>query len=596
MLLGLFWLFFVVAGFGKCHATNISYDGRSLIIDGKHQLLFSGSIHYPRSLPEMWSSLIKKAKQGGIDVIDTYVFWNLHESQQGQIENEYERIEGAFEDNSGSRYVHWAADFAVGLKTGVPWIMCSQTDAPDPLINTCNGFRCGEKFGGPNSPDKPSMWTENWTGLYGEEPFVRSAEEIAFSVAEFIAKKQGSYVNYYMYHGGTNFGRTAAARIITSYYDQAPLDEYGFTRQPLWGHLKELHAVVKLCTQPLLFGSYEYSDLGEDKEAHVFKGESGECAAFLINNDNTTTSAKVHFQNSSFHLPPMSISILPDCKNVAFNTAKVTTQQDTRSMSVKHKFDSSESWEEFREPIPTFSNTSLKAQELLGHMTTTNNTSDYLWYTVSYQHDSDAKARLLYAISESHVLHLFVNGTYIGYAHGGKKWFKLEEKVHLNKGTNEIALLSVMVGFPDSGAFLERKTLGIINVTIQSQMLNNYKWGYQVGLTGESLSIFTKHGSKKVEWTSFQGKGPRLTQFDAPEGKDPLALNLGSMGKGEVWVNGQSIGRYWVSLHTPQNRPSQTWYNVPRGFLKSKGNLLVILEEEYGDPVKITLDTVSISN
>ncbi|OMO50698.1 hypothetical protein COLO4_37919 [Corchorus olitorius] len=36
-------------------------------------------------------------------------------------------------------------------------------------------------------------------------------------------------------------------------------------------------------------------------------------------------------------------------------------------------------------------------------------------------------------------------------------------------------------------------------------------------------------------------------------------------------------------------------YNVPRAFLKSKGNLLVILEEEYGDPVKITLDRVSIS-
>jgi len=29
------------------------------------------------------------------------------------------------------------------------------------------------------------------------------------------------------YHGGTNFGRTASAYVITSYYDQAPIDEYG---------------------------------------------------------------------------------------------------------------------------------------------------------------------------------------------------------------------------------------------------------------------------------------------------------------------------------------------------------------------------------
>nr|GFD36597.1 beta-galactosidase 3-like [Tanacetum cinerariifolium] len=31
----------------------------------------------------------------------------------------------------------WAAEMAVGLRTGVPWIMCKQDDAPDPIINTC---------------------------------------------------------------------------------------------------------------------------------------------------------------------------------------------------------------------------------------------------------------------------------------------------------------------------------------------------------------------------------------------------------------------------------------------------------------------------
>ncbi|KAL9252723.1 Beta-galactosidase 6-like protein [Drosera capensis] len=31
----------------------------------------------------MWPSLIGKAKAGGLDVIQTYVFWNLHEPQPG---------------------------------------------------------------------------------------------------------------------------------------------------------------------------------------------------------------------------------------------------------------------------------------------------------------------------------------------------------------------------------------------------------------------------------------------------------------------------------------------------------------------------------
>jgi len=33
----------------------------------------------------MWPDLISKAKEGGLDVIQTYVFWNLHEPQEGQV-------------------------------------------------------------------------------------------------------------------------------------------------------------------------------------------------------------------------------------------------------------------------------------------------------------------------------------------------------------------------------------------------------------------------------------------------------------------------------------------------------------------------------
>lgn len=52
------------------------------------------------------------------------------------------------------------------------------------------------------------------------------------------------------------------------------------------------------------------------------------------------------------------------------------------------------------------------------------------------------------------------------------------------------------------------------------------------------------------------------TTFDAPVGNDPVALNLSSMGKGEVYVNEQSIGRYWVSFHTDSGVPSQIWYLI----------------------------------
>ncbi|XP_030958497.1 beta-galactosidase 16-like [Quercus lobata] len=85
----------------------------------------------------------------------------------------------------------------------------------------------------------------------------------------------------------------------------------------------------------------------------------------------------------------------------------------------------------------------------------------------------------------------------------------------------------------------------------------------EVGLSGEKLNIHTEQGSSNIQWRRFGNSNhQRLTwyktQFDAPKGNDPVALNLGSMGKGEAWVNGQSIGQYWVSFLTPEGSPSQT--------------------------------------
>ncbi|KAJ9166686.1 hypothetical protein P3X46_021396 [Hevea brasiliensis] len=673
---------------------NVTYDGRSLIINGQHRILFSGSIHYPRSTPQMWPALISKAKEGGLDVIQTYVFWNLHEPVQGQydfserkdiirfmkeiqaqglyatlrigpfieaewtygglpfwlhdipgivfrsdnqpfkdhmqrfvskivnmmkseklyasqggpiiisqIENEYQTIEAAFHEK-GPRYVRWAAAMAVSLQTGVPWVMCKQMDAPDPVINTCNGMQCGETFAGPNSPNKPSMWTENWTSFYqayGGETYMRSAQDIAFHVALFIAKN-GSYINYYMYHGGTNFGRTASAFVITSYYDQAPLDEYGLIRQPKWGHLKELHTTIKSCSKTLLNGAHDTFPLGKLQEAYVFRGNSGECVAFLVNND-MRKDVKVLFQNISYELPHKSISILPDCKTITFNTAQVNTQSSTRSVIKNQKFNSIERWEEYKETIATFDKTSLRAKTLLDHMSTTKDTSDYLWYTFRFQNNFSDAQPVIRARSHGHVLHAYVNGVYAGSAHGNHKntSFTLENSVYLRNGTNNVAFLSVTVGLPDSGAYLERKVAGLHTVRIQHKDFTNYKWGYQVGLLGEKLQIYTDDATNKVQWNKFGSSTyqPLIwykTLFDAPSGNDPVALNLSSMGKGEVWVNGQSIGRYWVSFHTPKGKPSQTRYHIPRSFLRPTGNLLVLLEEEKGYPPRITLDTISIRN
>ena len=67
---------------------NVTYDRKSPLINGQRRILISGSIHYPRSTPEMWEDLIWKAKHGGLDVIDTYVFWDVHEPSPGNYDFE----------------------------------------------------------------------------------------------------------------------------------------------------------------------------------------------------------------------------------------------------------------------------------------------------------------------------------------------------------------------------------------------------------------------------------------------------------------------------------------------------------------------------
>ncbi|CAI0468985.1 unnamed protein product [Linum tenue] len=471
-------LFFLLLCFELGSAGNVTYDARSLIVDGHRKLLISASIHYPRSVPAMWPGLVQTAKEGGVDVIETYVFWNGHEiapsvynfegrfdlvkfvktvqqagmycilrigpfvaaewnyggvpvwlhyipgtvfrtdnenfklmkkeklfaSQGGpiilsQVENEYGYYEQGYGEG-GKRYAQWAAKMAVAQNTGVPWIMCQQYDAPDPVIDTCNGFYC-DAFK-PTAPHRPKIWTENWPGwfqLFGAPNPHRPAEDVAFAVARFF-QKGGTVNNYYMYHGGTNFGRTAGGPFITTSYDyEAPIDEYVYLILPKWGHLKELHRAIKLCENLLLTSNPVNISLGPSQE--------GGCAAFLANTDDKN-DVTVSFRNASYHLPAWSVSILPDCKTEVYNSAEV------------HHPD--------MQPLQA----DLVKSSLEDHVNVTKDASDYLWYTTSITVSEDEKflkqgrSPVLMIDSKGHAVHVFVNGQLQGFYFF---WF-LQKQVH----------------------------------------------------------------------------------------------------------------------------------------------------------------------
>ncbi|KAI4325453.1 hypothetical protein MLD38_030853 [Melastoma candidum] len=715
----------VVLGFLGLVQGSVTYDRKSLVIDGQRRILFSGSIHYPRSTPEMWEDLVLKAKDGGLDVIETYVFWNVHEPSPGnynfegradlvrfiktiqkaglyahlrigpyvcaewnfggfpvwlkyvpgisfrtdnepfkramqgftekivnlmksenlfesqggpiilsQIENEYgeqSKLLGA----PGHKYISWAAKMAVGMGTGVPWVMCKEEDAPDPVINTCNGFYC-DKFT-PNQPYKPLIWTEAWSGWFtdfGGPIHERPVEDLAFAVTRFI-QKGGSFVNYYMYHGGTNFGRTAGGPFITTSYDyDAPIDEYGLLRQPKYGHLKELHQSIKMCERALVQSDPIITSLGSSQQAHVYTTESGDCSAFLANYDDKST-ARVIFDNMHYSLPPWSISILPDCRNVVFNTAKVGVQ--TSQMQMKPVDMDMLSWESYNEDLSSLDYSStFTASGLLDQINVTKDASDYLWYLTSVDIGSSesflrgGELPTLIVHSAGHAVHIFVNGQLSGSAFGTRedRKFTYQGKVNLQAGTNRIALLSVAVGLPNVGGHFETWNTGILGPVALHGLdhgnrdLSWQKWTYHVGLKGEEMSLNSPSSVSSVDWTHtsliVQKQQPltwHKAYFDAPDGDEPLAIDMNGMGKGQIWINGESIGRYWTAyaygnckgcsykgmFRPPKcqlgcGQPTQRWYHLPRSWLKPSNNLLVIFEELGGNPSKISVVKRSVSS
>ncbi|XP_042758061.1 beta-galactosidase 15 [Lactuca sativa] len=713
------------------NATKVSHDGRAITIDGQRRLLICGSIHYPRSTPEMWPDLIKKAKEGGLDAIETYVFWNAHEpfrrqydfsgnldfirfiktiqdhglyvvlrigpyvcaewnyggfplwlhnmrgieelrtantvymkemqnftekivdmvkkeklfaSQGGpiilsQVENEYGNVMTSY-GHAGKVYIDWCAKMADSLNIGVPWIMCQQNDAPKPMINTCNGWYCDEFT--PNNPNSPKMWTENWTGWFkswgGSDPF-RTTEDIAYATARFF-QYGGTFNNYYMYHGGTNFGRTAGGPLITTSYDyDAPLDEYGNFNQPKFGHLKELHDALHSMEKVLTHGNVSHTDMGNSVSASIYQSNDG--TGCFLSNTNTTSDARVSFQGAIYDIPAWSVSVLPDCKNEVYNTAKVNTE----TWVIEKKANQTE-----QEPVPlkwawrheNIDDTVIKGKgdksaSKLMDQKAANDVSDYLWYMTSVNIDENdpiwSDDMSLRVNCTGQVLHAYVNGEYIGreFVTYGIFHYVFEKKIKLKPGINQITLLSVTTGFQHYGPKFDMIANGVPGpVEIIGRKgdqtvitdLSSHEWSFKAGIKSiDQYNNLVKVDSS--EWKTHELPTQRKmtwykTTFKAPMGTDPVSLDLDGLGKGLAWVNGKSIGRYWPSNIAKSHncsekgcdyrgkydnnkcvracgQPTQRWYHVPRSFLvDGDQNELVLWEEFGGNPSSVNFQTVSV--
>ena len=62
---------------------TISVNNYYIAVDGRPFIPIMGEFHYSRYPYRYWDESLKKMKAGGINVVATYVFWNLHEEKEG---------------------------------------------------------------------------------------------------------------------------------------------------------------------------------------------------------------------------------------------------------------------------------------------------------------------------------------------------------------------------------------------------------------------------------------------------------------------------------------------------------------------------------
>ncbi|MFG0241894.1 MAG: beta-galactosidase [Phycisphaerales bacterium JB054] len=82
------------------------------------------------------------------------------------------------------------------------------------------------------------------------------------------------------------------------------------------------------------------------------------------------------------------------------------------------------------------------------------------------------------------------------------------------------------------------------------------------------------------------------TEFETPEADRNVALTIAGLSKGQFYLNGRHVGRYFVASEG-KAVPPQHEYLLPRSWLVSEGvNELVLFDEHGGDPAKCTLSAV----
>ncbi|MBN1900124.1 beta-galactosidase [Candidatus Sumerlaeota bacterium] len=540
-----------------------------------------------------------------------------------QLESEYDMIKGNY-GLDGETYIRWCAELGESLNLGIPLIMCS--GAAPGAIETTNAFEAHDKIKdfATYHPDKPVLWTENWTGwydIYGYPRHRRSAENLSYSTARFIAGG-GSMVNYYPFFGGTNFAREGMYLLTSSYDYDAPLNEEGFPTRK-YCHLTKLHYFLRKYEEIILSTENPYLEqIGNQKFAFIYRDED-QNLVFLCN--DSLSDSLVNYESQNYILGAKSVMMIGNGR-VIMHTADLS-YSCAKWRDVAHKETQPLEMLWRNEPLPHKWSDLHKSRITASHpeeqLQYTRDETDYCWYSIDFrispEHAGNGKIVIEGAAD---VVHVFVDDIYRGSAHAplledrgslDGEGFKHTIDMELDAGEHHLEILCCALGLIKGDwqigfANMAEEKKGIWGRALWNEVEIKGAWDIQPGLAGEKDELYSEVGTA-FNWESNWKNAVHRpltwwrTEFDRPSGDDPLVIDLSGMQKGMIWLNGQCLGRYWLILAQEQkafpsevpielvglDQPTQRYYHLPFDWIKEKENHLVLFEEMGGDPSKVRI-------
>ena len=563
----------------------ITWKNKKFYKDGEEFQIHGGSIHYFRSLPEQWYDLLLKLKNCGLNTVETYCAWNLHEPYPGQF------------DFSGrldiERFIQTATELGlyVIIRPG-PYI-CAEWDLgglPSWLLKD-ESMRCRTDEGPyldylehylkelmkhilpyleTNGGNVIMMAAENEYGSFGNNTrYMNKCYQMLLDLGVDVPIFTSDGHTKMFLDGGHADNCFCA---LDFGYDEGALTDEHFAEirkiqpdAPIL-HVEHWIGMFTHWGQPAM--TYQAEFVAEEVRKHLEQDINFVLYMFHGGTNYGFTNGANYFNRDKDNLS--KYIYLPDTTSYDYDALLNEWGEITDKYLAIQKVMSEYLGKELpvAEPIPLMELgdvTLTEAAPLLDnldeigtmyesacihHMEYYNQSGGFILYRTRVQDLAQAEVMFINGIAD--MAHVFFNGDYKGsiYRNDEKPYMFVQDWL---KGDGVLDILVENMGHINFGYKLDRDRKGIL----ENVMIHHDQGPFQTLCNWETytLPMDSLDGLKFSKDTKIDGPGFYKGTFTAKEQKDCF-VHLESFTKGFVFVNGFNLGRYWnvgpqLSLYLP---------------------------------------------